>query len=232
MTYSTNPTDACTIAEIGAAICELECLEGIEATARIKELRRLTQQLPFMPDGKAWRADTYSQATMGALRVVQIASDMGLGRSQLHELTSQFQSPDFLAPLSEGRALLDDEGFAIHNTRGRILRDGFTRPTMAETALSRSLSMETFSIYLERTVTGQTLFRPGWESHGTHSTSVLRKLPGAFERNPEYNPQNLDGKSFADSVFASAGADPRIIAILEIKASDLIRELSNKLWTY
>ena len=175
-----------TIAEIGTAISILEALVGSAATNRIGELRTLTQRLPFMPDGKAWRADTYSQATVACLRIVQIASDIGLGRAELHDLTSQFHAPDFLAPLAP-------------------VSGGFTRPTMAQTMLARVKAGEVFSIYMDRTATGQTMFRPGWTPH------------------------NPKGKAFADSVFASAGAEPDVIATLEIKASRLIADLLREL---
>lgn len=177
-----------TIAEIGTAICRLEGLEGSAATFRAGELRTLTQRLPFMPNGKQWRADTYAQETAAALRVVQIAADVGLGRPELHSLTSHFNAPDFLAPLAP-------------------VPGGFTRPTMAQTMLARVKAGETFSIFLDRTATGQTIIRPDWAPH---------------------NPQ---GRAFADSVFESAGAEPDVIASVELKASrivaDLLRELES-----
>lgn len=172
-----------TIAEVGTAISVLEGLVGSVATNRVGELRTLTQRLPFMPDGKAWRADTYSQATVASLRIVQIASDIGLGRAELHDLTSQFHAPDFLAPVA----------------------CGFTRHTMAQTMLARVKAGEVFSIYMDRTATGQTMFRPGWTPH------------------------NPNGKAFADMVFESAGANPDVISTLEIKASRLIADLLREL---
>jgi len=175
-----------TLSEVGAAIGRLERLNGPAAQAREKHLRNLTQQLPFMTEGKRWKADTYSVAIVGALRVVQVAFDIGLGRRELHDLTSQFHRTDHLAP-------------AVR------VPGGFTKPTMAETALARAQAGEAFSICLDRTAGGQTLFRPGWTPH------------------------NAAAHATADAIFASAGAEPDLIATLEVKASRLISDLLTEL---
>ena len=156
-----------------------------EAT-RIKAVRNMTQRLPFPVTGRQGNADTFDTAIVSAMRLVQIGSEFGLGRAEMVYLSTALCAPDFLAPLAP-------------------VSGGFTRPTMAQTMLARVKAGEVFSIYMDRTATGQTMFRPGWTPH------------------------NPKGKAFADMVFESAGANPDVIATLEIKASRLIADLLREL---
>jgi hypothetical protein len=76
------------ISDMGAALARIEHLNEEDALRREKELRNLTQRLPFMPVGREGRADVYDVASLAALRLVQVAADVGVTRPILSRLVS------------------------------------------------------------------------------------------------------------------------------------------------
>lgn len=125
-----------TLTQIGAAVSELESLTGTDAASRTTNLRHLTQRLPIVARGRQWRAGTYDAGTVAALRVVQVANDLGINRAALVALIDFFRGPIGEPPM-------------IENRPGEF-HPGDTGDALAVAALAG----ETFSVFLHFTRDG------------------------------------------------------------------------------
>jgi len=166
------------ISDLARAVAKIESLGPEEAKPREKALRNMTQRLPFKPAGRDGHADVFDDAGIAALRLVQIAAGIGVGRPGLDALTRQLTSSDHLAPRVEKS----------------------TMPTVAADMVRRARDGENFCLRIDRTQTGDVLYNFG------HIVS---------------------GK--INQIFENAGANPTVVASLEIQAGELIRDLLTEL---
>jgi hypothetical protein len=90
------------IADLGAAVARIEALDTVAAQRREKELRNLTQRLPFVPETREGRTDIYSFASLAALRLTQVAQDVGVARPVLAKLVTALHEMDRTARLRSG----------------------------------------------------------------------------------------------------------------------------------
>lgn len=126
------------IADLGAAIARIENLDSEAAARREKELRNLTQRLPFMPIAREGRTDVYEFASLAALRLVQIAADVGLSRPTLAKLVSALHEPDRAGPPEAGM-------------KGRVM----------DRLLAQAQAGERFTVSVDLLPGGKTVVRTG-----------------------------------------------------------------------
>lgn len=160
------------ISEMAAALAEIEELDFENAKRREKELRNLTQRLPFIPKERDGRADLYDFPSLAALRIVQIASDIGVSRPALAKLVSALYQQD----RSDGPKA---------GTQQRVI----------DRLVAQAIAGDSFTVSIECT------------AHG--DLYVLSGTPS---------------KTKIDEIFRSAGF-PEIVASIQIKADNLIRNL-------
>lgn len=91
-----------TIVDMGAAIARIESLEPEDAKRRLKELRNLTQRLPFIPVGRDWQSDVYDFPSIAALRLVQVAAGLGVTRPVLAKMVAALHETDRSEPFKAG----------------------------------------------------------------------------------------------------------------------------------
>ncbi|WP_288943965.1 hypothetical protein [uncultured Roseovarius sp.] len=144
--------DVWRISDLAKAVTSLEGLKGNAVITREKGLRNLTQKLPFSPASREGRADLYAEDTIAAIRLVQIAGDMGLGRAELADLTFRLTSEE---PLAEKVKV---EG-------------GWTRPHRIALMVQRAKAGETFNLRIGRTVHGHKIY-----SYGLSKNSVVEAI--------------------------------------------------------
>ena len=126
------------IADIGAAVARIENLDRESAQRREKELRNLTQRLPFMPVGRDGRTDIYDLPSLAALRVVQIAADIGLSRPTLAKFVAALHESDRSEMPSPGK-------------RGRVM----------DRLVQRAVAGETFAVAINLLPGGETVVFTG-----------------------------------------------------------------------
>ena len=126
------------IAQIGDHIARAEFLDDETEAVRLKALRNLTQRLPIRASGKRGRADLYDTPTAAAIRLVDLAREMGIGRAVLHDFTLLLGGTDMLAPVAQG-----------------------SKPTVAERMVARARAGEQFEVTISRSVDGRIAYAFG-----------------------------------------------------------------------
>jgi len=166
-----------TLSQYATAVAKIEGLSQEEAEVRERNTRNLSQRHPIAPVGKSGRKDLYDLRALAALRIVQTASDVGLGRAELNALTLKLLSDHPTVPR--------------HKVEG-----GYSRKCVAAEYVSRVRSGVASSLKIQRTRNGWTIYDFGFS----------------------------DSK-IVDEIFASAGAEPIVVATLELHVSNLLSDL-------